>query len=72
MIIDRYLDEATGFLAKNSHGKLAVTRVILRPEIVFSGDKMPTADQLSKLHESAHKNCFIANSVNTEIIIEAR
>ena len=50
---------------------MAVTRVTLRPEVVFSGPS-PTAEQLAELHEEAHQECFIANSVKTEIVIEPR
>ncbi len=56
-----------GFVEKNAQGKLAVTRVELRPKIVFSGPKTPTAADMEWLHDKAHKECFIANSVTTEV-----
>ncbi len=71
-VVDDYLDEAVGTLEKNSEGRLAVTRVVLRPRIVFAAGKGPDAEALVKLHESAHRNCFIANSVKTEVTVEAR
>ncbi|MEZ8483494.1 OsmC family protein [Vibrio splendidus] len=40
--------------------------------LTFLGIKIPTAKQLEKLHHLAHKNCFIANSVKTEIVVEMR
>ena len=49
---------------------MAITRVTLKPKIKFSGDKQPTADELDKLHHAAHENCFIANSVKTEVTVE--
>ncbi|EIJ41400.1 putative redox protein, regulator of disulfide bond formation [Beggiatoa alba B18LD] len=64
-----YLDQAVGVLEKNTEGKMAVTRVTLNPKVTFLGDNQPTAEQLEKLHESAHRNCFIGNSVKTEVII---
>lgn len=68
-VVDNYDDNAVGFLEKNANGKLAVTRVELRPRILFSGDKQPTQADLDWLHEKAHKECFIANSVTTEVSV---
>jgi organic hydroperoxide reductase OsmC/OhrA len=44
----------------------------LRPAIKFSGDKIPTAEEIAQMHEQAHHACFIANSVKTEVIVEPR
>jgi len=66
-VIDSYQDHAVGLLEKNAQGKLAITRVELRPKIVFSGPKMPSAADLDRLHDKAHRECFIANSVTTEV-----
>ncbi|MGO4221143.1 OsmC family protein [Lysobacter sp. TAF61] len=71
-VVDDYHDEAVGTLEKNGEGRLAVTRVVLRPRIVFAAGKGPDAEALTKLHESAHRNCFIANSVKTGVTVEAR
>ena len=71
LTVDRYSDHATGVLEKDRGGKMSVTRVTLRPAVVFSGTP-PTAEQLGELHEEAHEQCFIANSVKTEIAIEPR
>ncbi len=70
-VVDRYSDHAVGFLEKNAKGKLAVTRVILRPTVAFGGATQPTPEQLTSLHEEAHSGCFIANSVTTEVKVEA-
>ncbi|WP_341662163.1 OsmC family protein [Vibrio sp.] len=69
-VIDSYTDEAVGMLGKNSEGRESITKVVLRPHVVFSGDKIPTNDQLTKMHHISHENCFIANSVKTEVITE--
>jgi len=71
-VVDSYEDDAVGTLAKNADGKLAVTQVVLRPRIAFSGAKVPDADALRRLHDQSHEHCFIANSVRTEISIEPR
>ena len=66
-VVDSYEDHAVGHLDKNAQGKLSVTRVELHPKIVFSGAKMPAAADLEWLHDKAHKECFIANSVTTDV-----
>ncbi len=60
-----YRDSAKGILEKNNQGKLCITNVLLSPEIEFSGDKHPTKDELQLMHDKAHKECFIANSVSS-------
>ena len=68
--LDSYRDEAVGVLEKNAQGKLAITRVTLRPRIVWSGGATVSAEDLQKMHHDAHAGCFIANSVTTEVIVE--
>jgi len=70
--VDRYEDEAEGVMEKNAEGKMAVTRVTLRPKIVCSGDRMPSAADLERLHHKAHEECFIASSVRTDVRCEPR
>jgi len=69
-VVDSYVDEAEGHLGKRADGRMAMTRVILRPEVAFSGGNPPTPEELKELHHRAHEACFIANSVNTEVTIE--
>ncbi|CAK2454768.1 Organic hydroperoxide reductase OsmC/OhrA [Vibrio crassostreae] len=71
-VIASYVDDAVGVLEEDESGRSSVTTVTLRPKIVFIGSKIPTSAQLDKLHHLAHKNCFIANSVKTEIKVEMR
>jgi len=66
-IVESYEDAAVGHLEKNAAGKLAITRVELHPRIVYGGSKQPSAADLDWLHDKAHKECFIANSVTTEV-----
>jgi organic hydroperoxide reductase OsmC/OhrA len=70
LVVETYQDTATGVLEKNADGKLAVTRVTLRPRIRFGGAGAPADEELAILHELAHENCFIANSVRTEIAVD--
>jgi organic hydroperoxide reductase OsmC/OhrA len=69
LVVDRYEDSALGIMEKNAEGRLAITRVVLRPRIAFGGEA-PTPEKLADLHRSAHEHCFIANSVRTEVAVE--
>ena len=68
-VLDEYVDDAVGHMEKNADGRMAITRVELHPKITFSGDKQPTPEELEKMHHAAHENCFIANSVKTEVTV---
>ncbi len=68
-VIDRYEDKALGVMTKNGNGKLFVSKVTLDPAIEFSGEKLPSPEQIADMHHLAHKECFIANSVLTEIVV---
>jgi organic hydroperoxide reductase OsmC/OhrA len=70
-VVDSYTDEAVGVMEKRADGKIAVTRVTLRPRIAWSGDKQPSAGEIADLHHRAHEDCFIANSVNTDVTVQA-
>ncbi len=70
IVVDAYDDEAEGELAKNADGKLAMTRVVLRPRVRFAAPV--DAETLARLHESAHAACFIATSVRSDVRIEPR
>jgi organic hydroperoxide reductase OsmC/OhrA len=66
-----YRDAAIGVMTKGANGVPWVSKVTLRPQIEWAGDKRPTAAELDELHHAAHEQCFIANSVKTEIVVEA-
>jgi organic hydroperoxide reductase OsmC/OhrA len=69
-VVTAYRDEAKGVMRKTAEGKIALTRVTLRPEIAFEG-AAPDAAALDALHHAAHEDCFIASSVKTEVVVEA-
>jgi organic hydroperoxide reductase OsmC/OhrA len=56
-------------MTKNQNGKLYVSKIILDPAIDFTGEKVPTPDQIASMHHLAHQECFIANSVLTEVVV---
>jgi organic hydroperoxide reductase OsmC/OhrA len=68
--VDSYSDPAVGHLEKNAEGKLVITRVYLHPKITFSGERIPTLEQIDKMHHRSHEECFIANSVKTEVLCQ--
>lgn len=67
--VDRYEDMAVGHLEKNSSGKLAITRVELKPRIHFAAARLPDEATLRAMHDAAHHECFIANSVLTAVSV---
>ena len=67
--IESYVDRAVGVLGRNDAGRQAMLRVILHPDITFSGTP-PGADELRALHDRAHHECYIANSVTTTVEVE--
>jgi organic hydroperoxide reductase OsmC/OhrA len=64
----KYTDHPIGFLAKKKSGETAITEIILQPKVMFANDL--GNEQLEKLHQLAHQNCFIANSVTSKIQIK--
>jgi organic hydroperoxide reductase OsmC/OhrA len=68
-IVESYEDNAEGVLGKNEEGKLAMTRVTLKPKVNFNSKTTPSREQIDELHHLAHEKCFIANSVKTKIIV---
>jgi len=64
-----YCDEATGLMAKNERGVSWISTVTLHPRITYTGDKQPTAEEEGLLHHFAHQQCYIANSVKTEVTV---
>jgi len=70
-IVDEYHDQAVGYMEKNKDGNFIVARAILYPQVQFSGEKIPSPEELEGLHASAHKYCVIANSIKTEVKVES-
>ena len=70
--VDEYRDAAAGVMGKNAAGRTAMVRVTLRPKVTFSGERLPTHADILQLHHRAHEECYIANSVTTEVRTEPR
>jgi organic hydroperoxide reductase OsmC/OhrA len=69
-VVDHYSDQALGVMGKDSTGKTAMIHVTLRPAVRFVGEQQPTQDDVTEMHHQAHEECFIANSVKTEVRCE--
>lgn len=69
-VIERYEDRAEGVLSKNDQGEMAMTHITLMPRVIFSGQhKVPEIRDIQKMHDQAHKRCFLANSIQSKINI---
>lgn len=71
-IVDSYHDTAIGIMKPNERKKYWVSSVTLQPKVIFSGTEMPNSEKISQMHHEAHDECFIANSVKTDIEVNPR
>lgn len=68
--VGSYRDEAVGVMTKNANGVPWVSLITLRPQVAYEGEKHPAAAEEADLHHRAHEQCFIANSIKTEVKVE--
>jgi organic hydroperoxide reductase OsmC/OhrA len=71
LVVERYTDRAIGIMAQNETGKPAITTVTLYPQVTFLGENLPTRETIAAMHEQAHHDCFLANSVKAQITIQS-
>jgi len=71
LVVASYADAAVGHLEKDAEGRMAVTRIELRPVVTFGAGTSVTPEDLARLHDSAHRNCFIANSIRSAVSVVA-
>jgi organic hydroperoxide reductase OsmC/OhrA len=69
-VVDSYRDTAVGVMGKNELGKVAMLSVTLKPDVRFSGQQLPSREDIEQMHHEAHEECFIANSVKTIVKCE--
>ena len=69
-VVDSYIDEAVGEMAEDERGRVAVTKVRLRPRVTFSGQTQPDREATELIHHESNEACFIANSVRSEVVVE--
>lgn len=70
-VVDSYVDQAIGEMTPDAQGKLAITTIRLRPAIAFSGASLPGPADIAAIHHAAHEECYIANSIKAQVIVEA-
>jgi organic hydroperoxide reductase OsmC/OhrA len=68
-VVESYRDRAIGVMSKNELGKLAISSIHLFPKAIFIGDDLPTLAQIEEMHDLAHHECFLANSVKADMTI---
>lgn len=66
LVVESYEDHAVAVLDKNAEGKMAVTKIRLSPKVTFGGER-PAPEKIKDLHDKAHKNCFIGNSIKCDV-----
>lgn len=71
-VVDRYEDQAVGVLEKNDQGRPWMSRVTLSPQITWGAGKVPSPEELEALHHRAHDDCYIANSVRSDVVVVPR
>lgn len=69
-VVDTYTDHAEGYMEKDDRGRYGIRRVLLRPQATYGGERAPDAAELERMHRWSHEQCFIANSVTSEIVTE--
>ncbi len=70
LTVEAYEDNAEGFLEKGANGKFSMTRVTLKPRVRFAPGTEVDAAKLADIHHKSHEECFIANSVKTDVAVE--
>jgi organic hydroperoxide reductase OsmC/OhrA len=69
-VVDAYEDNATGTLARNAARRLVMTEIVLHPRVAFAGGPRPSGEEFATLHRRAHDECYLANSVTTDVRCE--
>jgi organic hydroperoxide reductase OsmC/OhrA len=69
LAVDSYEDNASGVLEKGEGGKLWMSHVTLRPRVRFAAGTNVDRVTLESIHHQSHGECFIANSVKTDVSV---
>jgi len=67
--IDSYDDDAVGEMTTGDDGKQWISKITLNPQIEWSGETLPTSDEVAAMHHEAHEGCYIANSIRSEVVV---
>ena len=69
--VDSYEDEAIGAMTLNERGTPWVSSITLQPKIRYGGSRQPDPSEAARLHHEAHEQCFIAQSIKTDVTLRA-
>ena len=67
--IESYEDNAVGEMTTSDDGKQWISTITLDPQIAWTGDKLPTAEEITHLHHEAHEKCYIASTIRSKIVV---
>ncbi len=67
--VESYMDSPEGTMARNAAGKEVMTEFVLRPLVTFK-ERAPSEEEFMAMHQKAHEDCFIANSVKGAVRVE--
>ena len=71
LVADRYEDAPEAVMGKTPEGRTFIGTITLKPHVVWVGNP-PSHDQLEELHDKAHTDCYIGNSLISKIVVEPR
>ena len=72
LVVESYEDEAECELGKNTNGKTMISRIVLHPKVVFDQNRQPDPEILAELYRKAEENCFVSNSLRSEVAVAPR
>jgi organic hydroperoxide reductase OsmC/OhrA len=70
--VERYEDDAIGTMTRNEKRVPWISSIVLHPRITYAGDKTPGSADEQRLHHDSHDQCFIANSIKTDVTVQPR
>lgn len=68
IVVTEYADDAEGLMKENADGSGEFTRVVLRPRVAIAD--VTRSGEALEIHHRAHQLCFIARSVNFEVVCQ--
>jgi len=67
--VSSYEDLAIAHLGKNSKLQMIVNQIDLNPKVSFDDGFEVSDEELEKMHDRAHRYCFIANTLDSGVVV---
>ena len=67
--VSSYEDHAIAHLGKNSKLQMIVNQIDLNPKVSFDDGFDVSSEELEKMHDRAHRYCFIANTLDSGVVV---